>query len=126
MRKLLGAAALTLLALGAPAGATELGWSEFASAKRAHDRPYLYLVADGYGRWNRLAGRQEGYFYQRGGVDVSGGRALFDYDRDYPYDYPSYSTMVEEEVEAMRAPSCTFERVSDGKSGWTDVRVCRN
>lgn len=124
MRKL-----LCILALGlctAPAAAHE-SWSEFVPVSRGYEATYLYVVTSAHGRLNRLPSRHEGYFYQGGTVDVRNGRALYDYDRDYPYDYPSYTLASEaDEVADSREPSCTVERVRDGKSGWADVRICRN
>jgi hypothetical protein len=126
MRKLLCILALGLAGLGAPAAA-ELGWSEFVPLRRGHETAYLYLVTSEHGRPNPLPSRHEGYFHQGGAVDVRDGRASFDYDRDYPYDYPS-STFVpkDEEMGDFREPSCTVERVRDGKRGWADIRICRN
>jgi len=124
MRKLVCALALGLCA--APAAADE-GWREFLPVGRGYDSTYLYVVTSEHGRLNRLPSRHEGYFFQGGTVEARGGRALYDYDRDYPYDYPSYTVAAaEEEVEDFREPSCTVQRVRDGKSGWADVRVCRN
>jgi hypothetical protein len=121
MRKLFCVLALGLTA--APAAA-ELGWSEFVPVHRGYGCPYIVFAP---GDYIRTVSRDDGYFEHGGGVDVRNGKAMFDYDRDYPYDYPSYSlASLDEEREAMREPSCTIERVRDGKSGWADVRVCRN
>ena len=127
MRKLLSILALGVAGLGTAPAPAELGWSEFVPARHGHIGA-VYLVPDGDElRWNRLPSRHEGYFFQRGSVDVRNGRASFDYDRDYSYDYPSYSiAWAEEEPEMTREPSCTIERVRDDKNGWADVRVCRN
>ena len=125
MRKLLWALAIAASTLGAPAAADE-GWSEFAPVGRGHDRAYIYFVPGDYGRIDRSSSWDDGYFAQGGGVRATRNHATFDYDRDYPYDYPSYSLVEEEEEFDLRAPSCTTHRVRDGKSGWSDVRVCRN
>lgn len=121
MRKLLCVLALGLCA--APAAAHER-WSEFVPA--SHHPAYVYVVGSEHGRLNRLPSRHEGYFHQRGTLDVRNGRALFEYDRDYPYDYPSYAWWDHGEAEQPRGPSCTMERVPDAAGGLTEVRVCRN
>ena len=126
MRKLSCVLALALTGLAAAPAAAE-GWSEFAPLRRAHDRTYVIFVPDDYGRSGRFVSWDDGYFMHGGGVEVRGGKATFDYDRDYPYDYRSYSLAAyDEEPEPTREPSCTVETVRDGKNGWADVRVCRN
>ena len=120
MRKLLYV--LTLGLAAAPA-ASEPGWSEFVPANRL-ERSY-FLVDQG--EYIRSFSRDDGYFHHGAGVRMRGGHTMFDYDRDYPYDYPSYATaLADEEPHEMPEPSCTIERVRDGKSGWAAVRVCRN
>ena len=127
MRKLLSVLALGLTGLGAAPAAAELGWSEFVPVRRGYDRPYIFFVPNEYGRSGRFVSWDDGYFQHGAGVRVRNGQATFDYDRDYPYDYPSYAMAhADEAPEEMRESSCTIERVRDGKSGWADVRVCRN
>lgn len=127
MRKLLCMLALGLAGLGAAPATAGAGWSAFEPIRRAHDRTYIFFVPDEPVRSGRFAQWDDGYFQHGGGVDAWGGRATFDYDRDYPYEFRSASLGAwEEEPRPMREPSCTIEHVRDREGGWTDVRVCRN
>jgi hypothetical protein len=130
MRHLLVALALALPATPALAEADggELLYVEsaFVPDRQLH-RNHHYL---GDGVWvPRVFSRDDGYFQGRGGgVRVANGRAVFDYDRDYPFDFPrSWGREDTDERRAdmrMREPECRIERVPDGKSGSAEVRVC--
>ncbi len=119
--KLLPAAAtaLALLALASPALAGD------HPRRHREARPFIY-----FDTWSgtRFVARDDAFFHGRGGgVEVSGGQAHFDYDRDYPYDYPSYTTFAHPEEPEPRPASCTVERVRDpGSRMPAEVRVCRN
>jgi hypothetical protein len=131
MAKLLGGLLVAALALGsAPAAAGER-WSAFEDGRRYNDRPQVYFVPGDFGRSGRFVSWDDGYFAYGGGVEVENNQALFDYDRDYPYEYRSHVTSGEAEEDASYADqaveSCTVEWVRDARTGeLTDVRVCRN
>lgn len=131
MAKLLGGSLAAAVALGAaPAAAGEHG-SAFDEGRRYNDRPYVYFVPDDFGRSGRFVSWDDGYFALGGGVEVRNNQALFDYDRDYPYEYRSHVTSGHAEEDASYADyaveSCTVEWVRDEERGeMTDVRVCRN
>jgi len=125
MRKLLCILALSVSGLGgAPAVAGE-GWSEFVPLRRGLDRTYIFFATEPL-RSGRFVSWDDGYFQHGGGVDAWSGRASFDYDRDYPYEYRSVSAAGHSESPSVRERSCAIERVRDREEGWTDVRVCRN
>jgi hypothetical protein len=137
---------LALAALSAPAlaGEERLGRSMsdgvygfFAHGPR-FGVPYVYFGYDD--RWGpRVFSRDDGYFQGRGyGVSLSDGRAIFDYDRDYPYDFPGSElaggsgigsrdhSEVTDGDEHEDAPDCELRTVPDRRSGKTaEVRVCR-
>lgn len=126
MRKLLCVLALGLSSLGtAPAVAGE-GWSDFVPLRRAHDRTYIFFVPDEPLRSGRFVSWDDGYFQHGGGAENWGGRATFDYDRDYPYEYRSAASVWTSEPRPTRERSCATERVRDREKGWSDVRICRN
>ena len=126
MRKLVCALALGAGALGTTPLAAQPGWSEFETIRRAYDRPYVFFMPGDYGRSGRFVSWDDGYFARGLGVHVDRNQALFDYDREYPYDYRSYTMIADEEMQPRRETACTSERVRDGAGGWTDVRICRN
>jgi hypothetical protein len=91
-------------------------------------RTYVYFGHDD--RWGpRVFSRDDGYFQGRGGgVSVANGRAVFDYDRDYPYDFPRNWGRNSDETQGemvSREPECRIELVPDGRLGTAEVRVCR-
>ena len=135
MVRFLAFAALIGAASPAAAGQGSLGWSEYDapySIERASHRGRSYVYF-GQERWgSRQFSRDDAYFHGRGGgVAIANGEALFDYDRDYPYDFPSRwgpeePSLAFEGDEVDRQPSCTDEPVRDRRSGRsTTVRICR-
>ena len=129
MRKLLWALAATACAIAVTPASADHGWSEFEPVRRGQDRPLLFFAPQGIGSGERFVSWDDGYFRNGGGVSVRSNRALFDYDRDYPYEYSSHSAMAEAEWDEMepREPYCTFESVRDAEGGGrTEVRICRN
>lgn len=126
MRHLLLCLALALPVTSASAAIGDA--REFAPEFQVHQK-YLYI---GDGMWvPRQFSRDDGYFHGRGGgVQVASGQALFDYDRDYPYDFPSERSAGEPMMDFAEdfdaEPSCTFEAVRDRRSGASaSVRICR-
>lgn len=117
------AAAVAIVATPAAAGDS---WSAFDQGRRYDDRPYIYFVPADWARSGRFVSWDDGYFEQGGGIEVRNGQAHFDYDRDYPYEYRSYSRPAEPLAEARREPSCTIEQVRDRNKRSAEVRVCRN
>ena len=95
-----------------------------------YGRVGAYIGYDGR-RYPRQFSRDDGYFQGRGGgVEIMRGKASFDYDRDYPYDFPRGWTaerpMAEFAGGRARAPQCTFEPVRDRRSEQpASVRICR-
>lgn len=93
-------------------------------------RTYVYFGAEDR-RGPRIFSRDDGYFDGRGGgVNVAGGQATFDYDRDYPYDIPARWAAREDDAprlhDAGSMKMCSDEPVRDRRSGaFTTVRVCR-
>jgi hypothetical protein len=122
-----------LVLAGTPAAASEaMDDHAYVGAVHAlpnHGRTFVYFGHDD--RWGpRVFSRDDGYFQGRGGgVAVQRGRAVYDYDRDYPYDFPrgwgADAALEYAEDEARAEPVCTIERVPDRRSGSVDVRVCR-
>lgn len=119
-----------LLATGSPALARHDG--HILEGPRFREaRPFVYLGSDD--RWGpRVFSRDDGYFQGRGGgVSIAGGKAMFDYDRDYPYDFPARWGAQNDAHDAhaggsMSHKSCIDEPVRDGRSGQsTTVRICR-
>nr|WP_295370517.1 hypothetical protein [uncultured Sphingosinicella sp.] len=131
MLKLFGALLAASAAFGAAPAMADEPWSEFDSGRRYNDRPYVYFVPSDFGRSGRFVSWDDGYFARGGGVEVSNNSALFDYDRDYPYEYrssvPSGEAEEHESYADYAVQSCTVEWVRDARTGErTDVRVCRN
>ncbi len=135
MVRLLALAALVGAASPALASQDMLGWSEFDapySIDRASQRGRVHVFF-GQNHWGpRVFSRDDGYFQGRGrGVSVAGGQAMFDYDRNYPYDFPARWGGKREEFgftgnEVMSEPACVDEPVRDRRSGRSaSVRVCR-
>jgi hypothetical protein len=131
MRHLLLALALGLPAGPALAAADELGGyseSAFVPDYQLH-RNHHYL---GDGVWvPRVFSRDDGYFQGRGGgVRVANGRAVFEYDRDYLYDFPRGSGAGAEALGFVgnemlaEEEDCRIVRVPDGRSGSAEVRIC--
>jgi hypothetical protein len=112
-----------------------IGWSEYDapySIDRAshRSRAYVYFGQEPWG--SRQFSRDDAYFHGRGGgVAVVNGEAMFDYDRDYPYDFPTRWGAEEpsfgfEGNELAAEPACTEEPVRDRRSGRSaTVRICR-
>jgi hypothetical protein len=129
MRHLLLCLALALPAAPAAAeygGAVYRETSDFVPAYQLH-RHYHYL---GDGMWApRQFSRDDGFFHRGGGVGLENGRAVYDYDRDYPYDFPRGRDGGEEPGfvgdEMMRdEEECRVVRVPDARSGSAEVRIC--
>ena len=128
--------ALAALAVASPAMANPsqdewLGDSYAVGRASAYDRTFLYVAGDDR-RGPRIFSRDDGYFQGRGGgVLVANGQASFDYDRDYPYDFPGRwgadEMMIEDEGRDLGSePVCTFEQVRDRRTGASaEVRICR-
>lgn len=111
------------------------GWSEYRarpSLDRASHRGRTYVYF-GHDAWApRVFSRDDGYFQGRGGgVAVANGKALYDYDREYPYDFPAGWGAGESELYDADRPStkdtaCSFAPVRDRRTGaQTEVRICR-
>lgn len=91
---------------------------------------HAYYLGDGI--WApRQFSRDDGFFNGRGGgVSVANGGAIFDYDRDYPYDFPSHWDGEREapygDAGLSPEPNCTDQPVRDRRSGErVFVRICR-
>jgi hypothetical protein len=126
-----------LIGAASPALASHdrIGWSDFDtpySIDRAGQRGRVQIYF-GQNNWGpRVFSRDDGYFQGRGGgVSIGGGQAMFDYDRDYPYDFPTRWGPDEpalgfEDNELSAEPACSDEPVRDRRSGKsTTVRICR-
>lgn len=126
-----------LVAAGGPALAHQepVGWASddrahAVGASHRHGRAYVYFVNE---RWGpRVFSRDDGYFQGRGGgVEVANGEAMFDYDRDYPYDFPSGWGAGEAPMDYLGAelrqePACSMEPVRDRRTGRSaEIRICR-
>jgi fermentation-respiration switch protein FrsA (DUF1100 family) len=75
--------------------------------------------------------RDRGFFRQReqaeAGAWDAGGRAVFDYDRGYPYDSYGEAGWGMEEAESRQRPaSCRIEWTRDSSGGRVPVRICVN
>lgn len=128
MAKLLSGVLAAAAALGGAPALAEEGWSEFHDERRYRNRPYVYFVPGDFGRSGRFVSWDDGYFAYGGGVEVRNNQALYDYDRDYPYEYRSHRMAAhDEEEQEFAVQSCLVELVRDSQTGGTtDVRVCRN
>jgi len=99
-----------------------------------YDDPFVYGYGYGYGGIGYdplIAGGAYGYYTQDGGPPrVSGGRAQFDYDRGYPYEYysgPRTGIEMSEAEPSYRPRECETETARDHRAGRdVSVRVCRN
>lgn len=134
MRKLLLCLALALPLTPATAGmrgddTAGFDRSALLPSYQVH-RNYLY---QGDGIWTpRVFSRDDGYFQGRGaGVTMVNGRPVYQYDRDYPYDFPGGWGASEEglgfvgnELLAGEEEECRVVRVPDGRSGRAEVRIC--
>ena len=102
---------------------------------RGRDHGYVYGYGYGYGyagiAFDPLIAGAMGYFVQDGDRPrVVDGRARFDYDRGYPYEYRYEGrprVELSEAVPEYRVGQCTDEQTRDRRTGRdVAVRVCRN
>ncbi len=132
MRHLLLCVALAWPGAPALAGVDRDGGDWFdrtaSVAPHALHREHLY---QGDGIWTpRVFSRDDGFFQGRGaGVRVVNGRPVYDYDRDYLFDFPRGARHSEKlgfvSDEMLAEPEeCRTVRVPDGRSGSAEVRVC--
>jgi hypothetical protein len=86
---------------------------------------------DGYAGEDPEAARSAGFFSGPALVRSDGRRALYDYDRGYPYDwYGEAGGAAEGPGEAVDAAAplqarCSVSWVASGKGSRTPVRICR-
>ncbi len=86
----------------------------------------------GLGHQDMIAGGRYGYFSQGGHAPrTANGRATFDYDRGYPYEYYGESDRSDRSdgrgTRYARSRDCSIESTRDRRTGRAvEIRVCRN